>query len=85
MLKLTCTKSKQMDKPRKHCTVYIATTLRNQATLQLFLDHAGDADLHIEDISSQARHSCVQFQHHVGLKAQRTSIFVHKINAPQDI
>ena len=61
------------------CTAYIVTTLRNQATLQLFLDQAVDAHLHIEDISLQARQSCVQFQHHVTLETQRRSIFVHKI------
>ena len=83
MLIPICTNSEQ--RARTHCTAYIATTLRNQATLQLFLDHAVDAHLHIVDISSQARQSCVQFQHHMALKTQRSSIFIHKINAAHGI
>lgn len=77
MLIPTCTVSKQQ--ACQQCTAYIVTTLRNRATLQLFLDHADDAHLYVEDISSQARQSCVRFQHHVALETQRSSIFVHKI------
>ena len=63
----------------KECTAYVATALRNAATLQLFLDQAAASKLTVEDMSVHARHSCVQFQHHLGLKSRRDQIFVHMI------
>lgn len=65
---------------QKASTAYIATALRNQATLQLFLDHAVESQMDITDISTQARQSCVQMQHHLALKTQRSNIFVHKVS-----
>lgn len=64
---------------QKASTAYVATALRNQATLQLFLDHAVESQLDITDVSWQARQSCVQLQHHLALKTQRNNIYVHKV------
>lgn len=62
-----------------HPAAYIATTLRNEATLQRFLRDAAASDLLIVDISAQAREGNMKFQHHLVLEPQRSSIFVHEI------
>ena len=64
---------------QKDCIAYIATALRNRATLQLFLDHAAASGLGIQDMSVQAQQCCVQFQHHLVLEPQRSNIVLHKI------
>ena len=63
----------------QHRTAYIATTLRNEGTLQLFLSQAAALSLNTEDVSSHARQSCVQFQHHLVLQSQRSSVLLHRI------
>lgn len=60
-------------------TAYIATTLRNEATLQRFLYDATRSQLSIEDVSVTARQSGVKFQHHLLLDTQRENIFLHKL------
>lgn len=74
-LMTSASKSCSCDQP----TAYIATTLRNEATLQHFLCDATRAQLSIDDISVPARLSGVKFQHHLLLDTQRENIFLHKL------
>jgi hypothetical protein len=60
--------------------VYVATTRRNEATLGVFLEavqaHSG---LVLRDVTLQAQHPGVTFQHVPVLEAARHRILLHEI------
>lgn len=61
---------------------YIATRLRNEQTLQLFVDTATRSGLLVEDVSAEGADSTVQF---VGMAAleERSCVVLHRVTAPQ--
>ena len=60
---------------------FIATAVRNEATLTEFLRVAAEAGLAVEDLSAEARSSNVKFAHHLTLA--RDAVRLHRI-VPSD-
>lgn len=60
--------------------LYLATTLRNERTLKLFMSQALELGLELADVSESARTGTFQFHHVPALK--RSSILMHRITLP---
>lgn len=62
---------------------YVATTLRNEATMQLFMQTAEQMGLAVQQVScggdAYGHHTPVQFQQVAALREQRQRVLVHRL------